>query len=94
VTIYRSPSGKFKNFIAHFDLILHTLHHPTVYFILCGNSNIVYLKDTDRVRQFNALLKTYNLINKIGYNQFQFYYFSNNNQKFQYCHSKFFSWYL
>jgi hypothetical protein len=65
VNIYRSPSGKFRNFVAHFDLILHTIHHPKVNFIVCANSNIAYLKDADKVRQFNALLRTYNLINKI-----------------------------
>jgi hypothetical protein len=60
-------SGKFKNFIAHLDLILHTLHHPKVDFILHGNFNSDNLKDTNRVRQLNALLKSYNLINTVTF---------------------------
>ena len=35
--------------------------------ISCGNFNIDYLKDTDRVGQVNALLKSYNLINTITF---------------------------
>jgi hypothetical protein len=65
LTIYRSPSGKFENIIAHLDLILHTLHHPKVDFILRGNLNIDYLKDIDIVRKVNALLETHNLINTV-----------------------------
>jgi hypothetical protein len=34
LTIYRSLSGKFKNFIAHLALILLTLYCPKVYSIL------------------------------------------------------------
>jgi len=65
LTIYRSPSGKFKNFIAHLGLILHTLHQPKVDFILRGNLNIDFLKDSDVVRQINVLLETYNRINTV-----------------------------
>jgi len=87
-------SALYLYLVAHFDLILHTLHHPKVDFILHGNSDIAYLKDTDRFGQLNALLKTYNLISKIGCQQLQSYYSSNNNQKFQYCHSKYFPCYF
>jgi len=76
LTICRSPCGKFKNFITHLYLILHTLHLPKVHFILRGNLNIDFLKDIGVVRQMNALLETYNLINtvtsttRIGENSF------------------------
>jgi hypothetical protein len=34
-----------------------------MHFILCGDFNIDFLRDTDRVVQLNALLATYNLTN-------------------------------
>jgi hypothetical protein len=60
MTIYRSSSGKFKNFIAQLGIFI------VQKFILSrGDFNTDHLKDTDRARQLNSLLKTYNLINTI-----------------------------
>jgi hypothetical protein len=61
LAIIYTSSGKFKDFIAHLDLILHILYQPKVVFIIHDNFNIDYLQD----RQLNALFITYSLINTI-----------------------------
>ena len=45
--MYRSPSGKFRNFVAYLDFILHNFYLPKIDFISCGNFNIGRLKDLE-----------------------------------------------
>jgi hypothetical protein len=47
----------------HLVQILHMLYNPKIDVIICGDININYLEETNRVKQLNALLKTYNLTN-------------------------------
>jgi hypothetical protein len=66
-TVYRSPLGNFNNFIVQLDSILCTVYNTRMDFIICGNFNIDFLKDTDRGIQLNALLATYNLTNIVRF---------------------------
>jgi len=43
LAIYRSPSGKFSNFLKKPDSILNTWHSIKVDFVICGDINIKYL---------------------------------------------------
>jgi hypothetical protein len=63
LTVCRSLLGNFNNFVVQLDSILCTLYDTKTDFVLCGNFNTDFLKDTDGVTQLNALLATYNLTN-------------------------------
>jgi hypothetical protein len=47
LNVYKSPFGKFNNFIAQLVSVSCTLYNTKMDFILCGNFNIDYLKDTE-----------------------------------------------
>jgi hypothetical protein len=53
--------------ITQLDLILQSLYNPKVDLILCGDININYLIDNDRVRQVNAVLNSYNLVSIVTF---------------------------
>jgi len=67
IAIYRAPTGNFDLFISKLDAILRKLYTVTTEYIICGNINIDYLVDSDRVSQLEALLKTYNLTNVVNF---------------------------
>ena len=67
IAIYRSPSGNFNFFITKLDVILRQLYTVTAEFIICGDINIDYLADSDRKRQLEVLLKTYNLTSVVNF---------------------------
>jgi hypothetical protein len=67
LTVYRSPLENFNDFIFQLDSILCTHYDTKTGFILCGDFNIDFLKDTDRVIQLNAFLATYNLTNVVTF---------------------------
>jgi exonuclease III len=48
ITTYRAPSGNFNFFINKLDTILRNLYNPALEFIICGDINIDYLKNTDK----------------------------------------------
>jgi hypothetical protein len=48
ITTYRAPLGNFNFFINKLDAILRKLHNPAIEFIICGDINIDYLKNTDK----------------------------------------------
>jgi hypothetical protein len=35
--------------------------------IICGDMSVNYLEESSRVRQLNALMKTYNLVNVVNF---------------------------
>jgi hypothetical protein len=39
------------------------LYNPKIDLIICGDININYLEESNRVKQLNALFKTFNLVN-------------------------------
>ena len=67
IAIYRSPSGNFDFFITKLDVILRQLYTVIIEFIICGDTNIDYLAYSDRKRQLEALLKTYNLTSVVNF---------------------------
>ena len=67
IAIYSNPSGNFDLFITKLDTILRELYTSALEYIICGGININYLVDSDRKSQFEALLKTYNLISVVNF---------------------------
>jgi hypothetical protein len=67
LTIYRSPSGNFSNFINLLENIVHSLYNPKIDLIICGDMNVSYLEESSRVKQLNALMKTINLVNVVSF---------------------------
>jgi hypothetical protein len=65
LTIYRSPIGDFPIFMTHLENLLQSLHNLKMDLIICGDINIDYLQVSNRVKQLNTLLKTYNLSNTV-----------------------------
>jgi exonuclease III len=59
--VYRAPTGKFNLFLNRLDDILKTLYKVYTQLIICGDINIDYLTDNDKIRQLEAVLLTYNL---------------------------------
>jgi exonuclease III len=67
LTIYRPPSGNFSNFLKQLENILYSLFKPKNDLIICGDLNVNYLEVSNRVKQLNTLLKTFNLVNVITF---------------------------
>lgn len=66
ITLYRSPSGDFDFFLLHFDSVLHLLYNSTQH-IICGDINIDYLVGSERKKQQDNLLLTYNITSIITF---------------------------
>jgi len=45
ISIYRSPTGNFANFIKGIDAILNQLHKPNIEIIIRGDINVNYLDE-------------------------------------------------
>jgi len=60
------PTGNFDLFITKLDTILRKLYIVTNEYIICGDTNIDYLVDSDNW-QLEALLKTYNLTSVVNF---------------------------
>jgi hypothetical protein len=67
LTVYRSPSGNFANFIGNLEKIVCSFFNYKNDLIICGDMNFNYLEQSSRVRQLNALLKTYSLVNVVKF---------------------------
>jgi hypothetical protein len=61
VTVYKAPTGNFEIFLNKLDIILKTLHKTDAKVIVCGDINIDYLSDSEKKRQLDAVLLSYNL---------------------------------
>jgi len=61
MTIYRAPTGNFEAFLNRLDNILKTLYKTDSKLIVCGDTNIDYLSDSEKKRQLDAVLLSYNL---------------------------------
>jgi len=65
--IYLSISnGKFFTFLHTFDSILNCLHSNTNDIIICGDFNINYLNDNDKIKLDNLLL-SFNLYSTVNF---------------------------
>ena len=63
ISIYRSPTGKFANFIKGIDALFNQFYKPNIEIIICGDINVNYLDENcNKRRQLDTLLATYNLI--------------------------------
>jgi len=67
LTIYRSPSGNFTNFLKNLDSILNTWYSNKIEFVICGDININYLENCKKRQQLDALLQTCKLIGTISF---------------------------
>jgi len=67
LTIYRSPSGNFTNFLKNLDSILNTWCSNKIEFVIYDDININYLENCKKRQQLEALLQTYNLIGTVSF---------------------------
>ena len=61
MTIYRAPTGNFEVFLNRLDNILKTLYKADSKLIVCGDTNIDYLSHSEKKRQLDTVLLSYNL---------------------------------
>ena len=61
ITVYRAPTGNFEVFLNRLDNILTTFYKADSKLTVCGDINIDYLSDSEKKRQLDAVLLTYNL---------------------------------
>jgi len=47
LTLYRAPSGNVSSFLLKLDTVLQSLYTPMSHFIICGDININYLKESE-----------------------------------------------
>jgi len=68
ISLYRSPSGNFAQFILihSLDLMLKYLNKPGLDFILCGDINVKFLKDIHHKMEITSLFQSYDLFNAIN----------------------------
>ena len=67
MAFYRAPTGNFLQFLNTLDSALNAIYCPNVEFIICGDINIDYLKDSSRKRLLNTLLLSFNLFSIIDF---------------------------
>jgi len=63
--VYRAPSGDFDYFLNKLDYILNSLQTYKTEFIICGDININYLETSNKKKQLDYVLGTYNLISTV-----------------------------
>jgi hypothetical protein len=61
MAVYRAPTGNFNLFLNGFDGIIKIFYKVDLKHIICGDINMDYLTDSDKKRQLDAMLLTYNL---------------------------------
>jgi hypothetical protein len=66
-TIYRPLAGNFNYFLHRRDIILHILYMPILDFIICGDTNINYLIESERKNQLDSLSLSCHLLGIINY---------------------------
>jgi hypothetical protein len=67
IAIYRPPSGNFNKFMSHLETIIHQLYNPKIELIICGDINMNYLEESNRVKQLNSLFQTFSLVNVVSF---------------------------
>jgi exonuclease III len=61
LAVYRAPNSNFNLFLNGLDNIINSLFKGELKFIICGDINIDYSIDSEKKRQLDALLQSYNL---------------------------------
>jgi exonuclease III len=67
LTLYRASSGNLSSFLHKLDTVLQLLYMPMLHFIICGDININYLKESEDKTHLDNILLSYNLINIINF---------------------------
>jgi hypothetical protein len=67
IAVYRASYGNFVQFLNILDRVLNTIYCPSVDFIICGDINIDYLKDSSRKKQLNTLLLCFNPFSMVDF---------------------------
>jgi hypothetical protein len=67
ICIYRSPTGNFTHFLTHLEIILNNLYNTSSIFIICGDFNIDYIKDSYRKYSLESLLASFNFFSIITF---------------------------
>jgi exonuclease III len=65
--VYRAPSGDFDCFLNKLDIILNSLQCYKKELIICGDININYLENSNKKKQLDYILGTYNLIGTVHF---------------------------
>jgi len=67
LTIYRAPSSNFTHFLDKLELILNLLHSNNVQLIICGDINVNYLVESNKISLLDSLLASYNLTSTVHF---------------------------
>ena len=67
LTVYRSPSGNFSNFLIKLDSVLQKLFLLKFTFIICGDININYFADSYKKKQLDSILYSFNLCSIVNF---------------------------
>jgi exonuclease III len=67
ITIYRSPSGGFRYFIANLEKILKMIYSNSIEIIICGDININDLIDSTHKQLLDSLLISYGLCGTVQF---------------------------
>ena len=67
ICIYRSPTGDFTHFLKQLESILNKIQNTSTEFILCGDFNIDYIKDSSKKYLLDSLLASFNLFSMIKF---------------------------
>jgi len=67
ICIYRSPTGDFTYFLTKLEIILNELNNISNEFIICGDFNIDYIKDSSRKNSLDSILASFNLFSTVKF---------------------------
>ena len=67
ICIYRSPTGDFTYFLTKLEIILNELNNISNEFIICGDFNIDYIKDSSRKHLLDSILASFNLFSTVKF---------------------------
>jgi hypothetical protein len=67
ICLYRSPTGDFTHFLTQLEIILNEFYNISNEFILCGDFNIDYIKDSCQKYSLDSLLASFNLFNTVKF---------------------------
>jgi hypothetical protein len=65
LTIYTAPTGDFSYFLTGLEAILKSLCNLNSEFIICGDFYVNYLDYSNRRKQLDALLSSFNLLSTV-----------------------------
>ena len=67
ITVYKLPASDFQLFLKILEVIIKKFFQSNLKLIICRDINVNYLIDTDRKRQLNSILNSYNLFSTIHF---------------------------